>query len=72
MNERFVHVRASLLLARRAVERQLGLVAMKQAPDADAFAEVAAHLDDALKALDALERLEPFRVLPGGKDRGEH
>jgi hypothetical protein len=62
MNERFVHVRASLLLARRAVERQLGLVAMKEAPDADVFAEVAAHLDD---ALDALERPEPFRVLPG-------
>ena len=71
MNEQFVHVRASLLLARRAVERQLGLVAMKEAPDADAFAEVAVHLDDALKALDALERPVPLQVLPGGKDRGE-
>ena len=71
MNERFVHVRASLLLARRAVERQLGLVAMKEAPDADAFVEVAAHLDDALRELDALERPVPLRVLPGGRGRDE-
>jgi hypothetical protein len=69
MNDRFLSVRASLLLARRALERQLALIEMRETPDAGAFAEVAAHLDDALKALEALEKGGPLRVLPGGKGR---
>ena len=70
MNDRFLPVRASLLLARRALERQLALIEMRETPDAGAF-EVAAHLDDALKELDALENGGPLRVLPGGQGRRE-
>jgi len=62
-------VRASLLLARRALERQLALIEARETPDTGAFAEVAAHLDDALKALEALEKGGPLRVLPGGRGR---
>jgi hypothetical protein len=71
MNDRFVPLRTSLLLARRALERQLALIEMRETPDAGAFAEVAAHLDDALKVLDVLERPVPLRVLPGGREGPE-
>ena len=71
MNDRFLPVRASLLLARRALARQLALIGARERPDADAFAEAAAHLDDGLKALEALEKGGPLRVLPGGWGRRE-
>src|SRR3954464_14020427 len=66
MNDRFLSVRASLLLARRALERQLALIEARERPDTDAFAEVAAHLDGALRELEALEKGGPLRVWPGG------
>ena len=66
MNDRFLPVRAGLLLARRALERQLALIGARERPDAAAFAEVTAHLDDALKELEALAKAGPPRVLPGG------
>ena len=68
MNDRFLSVRASLLLARRALERQLALIEARERPDAAAFAEVATHLDDALKELETLAKGGPLRVLPGGGD----
>jgi hypothetical protein len=71
MNDRFLSVRASLLLARRALARQLALIEARERPDADAFAEAAAHLDDGLKALEALGKGRPLRVLPGGWGRRE-
>jgi hypothetical protein len=71
MNDRFLPVRASLLLARRVLERQLALIEAREVPDTDAFTEVAAHLDDALKELKVLEKGGPLRVLPGGRERRE-
>ena len=32
---------------------------------------IVAHLDEAIKELEAVETARPFRVLPGGKDRDE-
>ena len=69
MNERFLPVRASLLLARRALEQQLALTQAGIPPSVDGLAEVLAGVDDALKALDALEKGGPLRVLPGGRGR---
>src|SRR5690349_5315982 len=57
MNERFLPVRASLLLARRALERQLALTQAGIPPSVDGLAEVLAEVDAALKALDALEKI---------------
>ena len=42
MNERFLPVRASLLLARRALERQLALTQAGIPPSVDGLAEVLA------------------------------
>jgi len=67
MNERLLAARASLARTRQAFVRPHAPVDAGVTPEPAAFVEVAAHLDDALKALEALEKASPFRVLPGGR-----
>ncbi len=71
MSGRLPALRASLRLAREALERQLALAQAGVTPEAAAFGEAIAHLDDALKEREAVERAGPFRVLAGGRGRGE-
>ena len=70
-DERLVAARASLALARQAFVRLQALIGAGVTPEPADFGAVVAHLDEAMKELEALETARPFRVLPGGKDRGE-
>jgi hypothetical protein len=38
-------------------------------PEPAAFGEAVAHLDEAVRELEAIEKAGPFRVLPGGRGR---
>ena len=66
-DERLVAARASLALARQAFVRLHALVDASVTPEPAAFGEVVAHLDGAIRELEALEKVSPFRVLPGGR-----
>jgi hypothetical protein len=66
-DERLVAARASLALARQAFVRLHALVDAGVTPEPAAFGEVVAHLDGAIRELEAAETARPFRVLPGGR-----
>jgi hypothetical protein len=66
-DERLVAARASLALARQAFVRLHALVDAGVTPEPAAFGEVVAHLDGAMRELEAAETARPFRVLPGGR-----
>ena len=66
-DERLVAARASLALARQAFVRLHALVDAGVTPEPAAFGEVVAHLDGAMRELEAAEKAGPFRVLPGGR-----
>jgi hypothetical protein len=70
-DERLLAARAGLALARQAFVRLHALVGAGVTPEPADFGAVVAHLDEAIKELEAIETARPFRVLPGGKDRGE-
>ena len=70
-DERLLAARASLALARQAFVRLQALIGAGVTPAPADFGAVVAHLDEAVRELEALETARPFRVLPGGKDRGE-
>ena len=69
-DERLLAARADLALARQAFVRLQALVAAGVTPEPADFGAVVAHLDGAMKELEAVETARPFRVLPGGKDQG--
>jgi hypothetical protein len=69
-DERLLAARASLALARQAFTRLQALVGAGVPPEPADFGAVAANLDDAMRELEAVETAPPFRVLPGGRDRG--
>ena len=66
-DERLVAARASLALARQAFVRLHALVGAGATPEPADFGEVVAHLDEAMRELEAIEKASPFRVLPGGR-----
>jgi hypothetical protein len=66
-DERLAAARASLALARQAFVRLHTLVDAGATPEPAAFGEVVAHLDGAVRELEAIEKASPFRVLPGGR-----
>jgi hypothetical protein len=51
--------------------RLQALVGAGVPPEPADFGAVAANLDEAVRELEAIGTARPFRVLPGGKDRGE-
>jgi len=66
-DERLLAARASLALARQAFVRLQALAGAGVTPEAAAFGAVVAHLDEAVRELEAIETARPFRVLPGGR-----
>ena len=67
-DERLAAARASLALARQAFVRLHAPVDAGVTPEPAAFGEVVAHLDAAVRELEAVETAGPFRVLlPGGR-----
>ncbi len=69
-DERLLTARAGLALARQAFVRLQALIGAGVTPAAADFGAVVAHLDEAMKELEALETARPFRVLPGGEGPG--
>ena len=70
-DERLLAARASLALARQGFTRLQALVGAGVTPEPADFGAVAANLDEAMKELEAIGAVPPFRVLPGGKGRRE-
>ena len=70
-DERLLAARASLTLARQAFTRLQALAGAGVRPEPADLGAVAANLDEAVRELEAIETARSFRVLPGGKDRGE-
>ena len=70
-DERLLAARASLALARQAFMRLQALVGAGVPPEPADFGAVAANLDEAVRELEAIGMARPFRVLAGGRDRGE-
>jgi hypothetical protein len=66
-DERLLAARASLALARQAFVRLQALFGAGVTPEAADFGAVAAHLDEAMRELEAVGTARPFRVLPGGR-----
>ena len=70
-DERLLAARASLALARQALTGLQALVGAGVPPEPADFGAVAANLDEGARALEAVGTARPFRVPPGGTDRGE-
>ena len=66
-DERLLAARASLALARQAFARLHALVGAGVTPEPADFGAVAAHMDETMKELEAVETARRFRVLPGGR-----
>ena len=66
-DERLAAARASLARTRQAFVRPHALVDAGVTPAPAAFGEVVAHLDAAVRELEAIEKASPFRVLSGGR-----